>query len=90
MSISLACEILIKISAARRKFESECYQIMQNMLKMGQMYSKKIEDEGYYESIIMSTDFNNRNIVKIITENSFEPLMDEKDPKAERVMMMIW
>ena len=37
------------------------------MLQLGQMYSKKIEDENYYESIIMSTDFNNRNIVKIIT-----------------------
>lgn len=54
------------------------------------MYSKKIEDEGYYERIIMSKDFTDRSIIKIITQNSFEPLMDEKDPKAERVMMMLW
>jgi hypothetical protein len=38
----------------------------------------------------MSKDFTNRSIIKIITENNFEPLMDEKDPKAERVMLMIW
>ena len=54
------------------------------------MYSKKIKDEGYYESIIMSKDFNDSSIVKIITENNFGLLMDEMDPKAERVMMMIW
>jgi hypothetical protein len=54
------------------------------------MYSKKIEDEAYYEKIIMSKDFSERSIIKIITKNNFEPLMDEKDPKAERVMMMIW
>lgn len=54
------------------------------------MYSKKIEDEAYYESIIMSKDFKDRSIIKIITQNNFEALMDENDPKAERVMMMIW
>ena len=31
------------------------------------MYFKKIEDEGYYERIIMSKDFNQRSIIKIIT-----------------------
>ena len=35
MSIALACEIIKKISDARRKFESECYEIMQKMLKLG-------------------------------------------------------
>lgn len=67
MSITLACEILTKIADARRKFDSECYQIQQSMLKLGMMYTKKIEDENYYESLIMKKDFNDRNIVKIIT-----------------------
>jgi hypothetical protein len=31
------------------------------------MYTKKIEDENYYEQLIMQKDFNERNIVKIIT-----------------------
>ena len=54
------------------------------------MYTKKIEDENYYESILMAKDFSERNLIKIITQNNFEKLMEEKDPKAERVMMMIW
>jgi hypothetical protein len=49
MAIALACEILGKIADARKKYEIECYQIRQNLLKLGQMYSKKIGDEGYYE-----------------------------------------
>jgi hypothetical protein len=67
MSIALACELLNKIADARRKFDRECYQIQWNLLKLGQLYSKKIEDEQYYEKIIMSKDFNDRNLVKIIT-----------------------
>lgn len=54
------------------------------------MISKKIENEDYYEQLIMNTDFKGRNIIKIITQNSFEPLMDEDDPKAENLLMMIW
>jgi|LauGreDrversion4_2_1035121.scaffolds.fasta_scaffold286664_3 hypothetical protein len=38
----------------------------------------------------MSRDFMDRTVIKIITENNFEALLDEKDPKAERVMGMIW
>ena len=29
-------------------------------------------------------------MLKIITKNTFEPLMDENDPKAENLMVMIW
>lgn len=28
--------------------------------------------------------------MKIITQNNFEPLMDEKDPKAENLMNKLW
>ena len=31
------------------------------------MYTKKIEDETYYESILMAKDFSGRNLIKIIT-----------------------
>ncbi len=67
MSISIACELLNKIADSRRKFESECFQIQQELLKLGQMYTKKIEDETYYESILMAKDFSERNLIKIIT-----------------------
>jgi hypothetical protein len=35
MSIALTCELLNKIAGARSKFDSECYQIQQNLLKLG-------------------------------------------------------
>lgn len=54
------------------------------------MYSAKIEDEKYYETLIMDQDFQGRTVIKIITENSFESLMDEEDPKAENLIVMIW
>ena len=54
------------------------------------MYSAKIEDEKYYEGLIMQTDFKSRTVLKIVTSNNFESLMDEEDPKAENLMLMIW
>jgi hypothetical protein len=38
----------------------------------------------------MDKDFQDRTVIKIITENSFESLMDEMDPKAENLIVMIW
>lgn len=38
----------------------------------------------------MGVDFKDRTVLKTITMNSFEPLMDENDPKAENLMLMIW
>ena len=90
MSISLASELLIKVGENRRKFENECQRIRGRLLMLGKMYSAKIEDEQYYETLIMDQDFQYRTVIKIITENSFEPLMDEEDPKAENLIVMIW
>ena len=38
----------------------------------------------------MGEDFKGRTVLKTITLNSFEDLMDEFDPKAENIMVMIW
>jgi hypothetical protein len=38
----------------------------------------------------MGTDFKGRTVLKTITLNDFEDLMDEEDPKAENIMLMIW
>ena len=90
MSIALAAEILNKIANSRRKFENECFKIKGQLLELGKMYSSKIEDEKYYEKLIMGEDFKSRTVLKTITQNTFEPLMDENDPKAENLMLMIW
>ena len=40
--------------------------------------------------MITQVDFKGRSVLKIITINNFESLMDEHDPKAENLMLMIW
>jgi hypothetical protein len=59
-------------------------------LQLGKIFSRKIDDERHYEKLIMALDFKNRTVLKIITLNGFEPLMDENDPKAENLMLMVY
>ena len=54
------------------------------------MIISKITDEKNYEELILDVDFKERAVLKIICQNSFERLMDEKDPKAENLMSKIW
>lgn len=67
MSIALAAELLQKIANSRRKFENECVKVRNQLLELGKMYSRKIEDERYYESLIMGVDFRGRTVLKTIT-----------------------
>jgi hypothetical protein len=67
LSIALAAEILGKIAESRKKFENECFKIKEDLLKMGKMYSSKIDDQRYYEKLVMSTDYKNRSVIKTIT-----------------------
>jgi len=90
LTIALSAEILKKIAFSRRKFENECLKIQEQLMHLGKMYSMKIDDQRYYDSLIMGLDFRGRSVLKIITENDFEPLMNQGDPKAENLMMSIW
>ena len=54
------------------------------------MYTAKIEDEKYYEALMMDVDFKDRTILKIITDNHFEKLLSEEDPKGENLMVKLW
>lgn len=54
------------------------------------MFISKIDDEKFYEKLILDTDFKGRTVFKIITENYFEPLMNEGDPKSENLILKIW
>lgn len=74
----------------RKKLANDCLRIKNELLTLGQMYSSKISDEKYYEKLIMNLDFKGRSVLKSIVQNSFEPLMDENDPKAENIMLSIW
>jgi hypothetical protein len=90
MTIALAWETLTHISNHRKKLENQASKVRKDLLALGQMFSSKIEDEDYYEQLVTDTDFRGRSLLKIITDLEFEPLMDEKDPKAENIMMSIY
>ena len=90
MTIALACETLSNIARNRKKLENQAVKIKTDLLALGQMYSSKIEDEDFYEGLVTDRDFRDRSLLKIITDNGFEPLMDENDPKAENIMMSIY
>jgi hypothetical protein len=90
MSIALATEILKKIASSRKRFYHESVKLMEELLSLGRMFISKIDDEKYYENLIMDMDFKGRTILKNITINSFEPLMNEGDPKAENLILKIW
>jgi hypothetical protein len=49
MAIALACEILKKVSKARKKLENHANRAMKDLLELGKMFSSKVEDEGDYE-----------------------------------------
>lgn len=90
MTIALAWETLTHILTHRKKLENQATKVRTDLLALGQMFSSKIEDEDYYEKLVTDTDFRGRSLLKIITDLEFEPLMDEKDPKAENIMMSIY
>lgn len=89
-TIALAAELLSKVADSRRKFENECIKIKSKLLSLGKLFSSKIFDHKYYERLILDIDLRGRTVLKVITNNQFEPLMDEMDPKAESMMMNIW
>lgn len=57
MSIALIAGILKHISSHRRKFENECIKLTNEILKLGKIFLSKIEDQNYYESLMMDIDF---------------------------------
>lgn len=46
----------------------------------------KIDDDEEYYAIVTDIDFQNRSILKIITECNFYNLMTEEDGKAENIL----
>jgi hypothetical protein len=48
MSIALTCEILMIISASRKRYRDKCNDMMALLLDLGKMYASKIDDEDLY------------------------------------------
>lgn len=66
MSIVLTAELLNHISKSRKRFENECKKIFVEILELGKMFTSKIEDDRYYESLILDRDFKDRSCLKVI------------------------
>lgn len=89
--IALSAELLTLIGKSRQKFTNECNALKDKLLYLGKMYTSKIDDEDYYESLIMiDTDFSNRSVLKIITSCGFELLLSEDDSKSDNIIKTIY
>ena len=89
MSIALTADLLTNI-ARRKRFADYCVGMKGQLLALGKIYNEKIEDEDYYETLIMDTDFSGRTVLSIICYSKLQPLMHEDDPKAENLINNIW
>ena len=65
MSIALTADLLTNI-ARRKRFADECFSMKEQLLSLGKIYNEKIDDDVYYESLIMDTDFRGRTVLSII------------------------
>ncbi len=90
MSIALSAELLNYIGSSRRRFENECSQRCKSILSLGKMFLSKVEDERYFESLMVDKDFRGRPTIKIITDNYFESLLHDEDPKGENFLVKLW
>jgi hypothetical protein len=54
MSIVLAAELLDTVGSCCRKFENECNRIKSELLELGRTYTSKVEDEEFYENLLMA------------------------------------
>lgn len=73
MAISLCCEFLDKIGSTANIFKSECRNIQENMLVLGNHIIDLFEEDKI-DKIFHDTDFKDRTLLKIIASNSFRPL----------------
>ena len=90
MSITLTAELLNHMASNRKRFENECKKTCEEILSLGKIFLDKVDDEKYYESLMMDRDFEGRTALKIITGNYFEELLNEEDPKGENLMVKLW
>jgi hypothetical protein len=83
MSIALSSELLSNIGSAKERYKEQCDSVKEALLELGLVFNSKIDDIEEFEMLINDTDFKNRTVLKIITEQKLEKLMSSDDPKAE-------
>ena len=86
MSIALSSELLSNIGRSKERYKEQCESVKDELLELGLVFNSKIEKLEEFEKLINDTDFRNRSVLKIITEQKLEKLMSSDDPKAEQIM----
>ena len=74
MTICLACEVLGMISDAKGVFDQAAGDISGDLQTLGAKIIDAIEEQDIYP-MFMQSDFNDRTVLKLITELGLEPLM---------------
>ena len=66
--------------------------MIESILELGRTFNLKIggEEKYYRELIYNDVDFQNRTVLKIITEYGFLPLLCDDDPKASNLLNEIY
>jgi len=86
MSIALSSELLSNIGRSKERYKEQCESVKKDLLDLGLVFNSKIDELEEFEMLINDTDFRNRSVLKIITEQKLEKLMSSDDPKAEQIM----
>jgi hypothetical protein len=74
MAICLFCENLKRVGDAIALFKHSCTGISSNLQELGEKIIENM-DESIVESVFIETDFMDRTVLKLISDNEYEPLM---------------
>lgn len=90
MIIALTCELLGKIADTKLQFRQASEEIMETLQDLAKDICDRIEDEDEFKQFLDDTDFNNRSLLKIITEQKFERMLSVDNPMSQNVMSKIF
>lgn len=90
LTLTLTCDILVRIGQAKKIFRDQCNEMLDEMLSLGGIYSGKVEEIDVYKNLVDDLDFNGRSVLNIICYLGFQDLLSEDDPKGGTVIRNIW
>lgn len=82
MIISLSVELLEVIGNSRTQFRQPCSEARDELLGLGTEICNAIGEIDVFKEILYDKDFQNRSLIKIITQCRFAELLSHEDPKS--------
>ena len=71
-----------------KTFEIKCFNLVNQMVKIGEIFINEIEDQSYFEQIMYQIDFKNRSTIDIIISNNLINLLS--DEKVDIIFAQLW